>query len=118
MSVEALWIARFGGAAAPQIIRGHSNAGVVVLESGRLFGGDALYYYLGNYTTNGQTVSATAKIVHFNGPVLNAFGTQQREYEIVVEGTLDRDTITATMHQTTNPGRRIPIIFERKANLP
>lgn len=43
MSIEALWTVTFGSNL------GMSGAGVVVFETGRLFGGDPDYIYLGKY---------------------------------------------------------------------
>jgi len=114
MTAEALWIARFGDAAMPQLIPGYPNAGVVVLTDGRLAGGDALYYYLGRYTTNGGKLTAHAKIVHYNGPAYNAFETEARAFDIVIEGKIDGDAIDGTMYLESTPERRIPVAFERK----
>ena len=41
MGLDALWTAEF------QVVGGWTNGGVVILEKGRLFGGDGQYYYVG-----------------------------------------------------------------------
>ncbi len=48
MGVEALWLAYFGDASLPALVPGYSNAGTVVLESGRFFGGNMAYYHVGS----------------------------------------------------------------------
>jgi len=50
MTIEALWAVNFS----TQL--GFSGSGVAVFETGRIFGGDSLYYYIGDYVLNGDTV--------------------------------------------------------------
>jgi hypothetical protein len=52
MSIEAVWAVNF---ITPV---GAGGAGVVVFETGRIFGGDSYYYYIGGYLINGTEVHA------------------------------------------------------------
>jgi hypothetical protein len=63
MTIEALWTVEI-----PDVKGGWINGGVVVLETGRIFGGDSFYYFLGNYDVSGGNVSGTLNVTHYNGP--------------------------------------------------
>ncbi len=69
MSIEALWTVEF--ISNLQVF----GSGVVVLETGRVFGGDAQYYYLGDFDVkHGEDVSVNVKITHFAGAGYSIFG--------------------------------------------
>jgi hypothetical protein len=119
MNVEALWVAYFGDATLPTIIPGYSNAGTVVLETGRLFGGDFAYYYVGSYRLEGDNrFMARATITHFNGPLTDAFNLGLPSFEIAIEGTVSEREIKAQMFLAADPTRSLPLRLERKAELP
>jgi hypothetical protein len=48
MSVEALWAVQFTGANRHRIAK---SGGVLVVETGRVFGGDIWQWYVGTYQT-------------------------------------------------------------------
>lgn len=102
----------------PQIIPGLSNAGVVVLETGRIFGGDAQYYYVGTYSVNDSKIVGQATITYFNGPRLTAFGTHDHLFEIEMEITLHGRTATGHMWRKGSPTQKLPIQLEFRAELP
>ncbi len=118
MSVEALWVASFGDASDPQMIPGYSNAGVVVLETGRIYGGDFGYYYLGKYQIDGDKIFADVEIVHFNGPILDAFQLGIPKFAIRMEGIIADPYIIGEMWPVKFPNRRIKVQLEHKAALP
>ena len=85
MGIEALWSMRFGAEV--------EGSGVVVLETERIFGGDARYYYLGEYKVEGKTISAIVKVQHYHGEPRSIFGYQKRftvhsRCEIKEDGTI------------------------------
>jgi hypothetical protein len=43
-------------------------AGVVVLETNRLFGGDSSYYYTGSYVGKNGRLTARVEVKHYAGP--------------------------------------------------
>jgi hypothetical protein len=118
MSVEGLWIVRFGTADDPEIVPGYSNAGVVVLETGRIFGGDFGHFYLGDFRVDRDMISGRARITHFNGPQLNAFGVNASTFEVCFRGVVGGPKIDGVMWLVDNEDSTIPIILEFKANLP
>ena len=48
----------------------------MVFETGRVFGGDSQYYYLGMFAAGSDgAISGDLRIVHYHGERLTAFGT-------------------------------------------
>jgi hypothetical protein len=58
MALEALWAVRFGTLQ-------NVGTGVIVFETGRIFGGDASFYHVGNFTYNprDQRISGEVEVV-------------------------------------------------------
>ena len=97
---------------------GTGGAGVVVFESQRIFGGDRLCYYLGDYAINGQTVSGSAEVNHYAGPPANIFGPIQR-LKLDFQGQYTGgDQMQAVGVDPTQPLRRVTMVFQRLANPP
>jgi hypothetical protein len=111
MTIEALWAVNF---ASPL---GAAGSGVVVFETGRIFGGDSLYYYIGDYVVSVNTVRGKVEVIHYSGPPLNIFGLIDR-MTLQYEGQIRGDTMEATGIDPTNPQRRVTMQFRRLANLP
>ena len=85
MTLDALWTAEF------QVRGGWTNGGVVVLENGRLFGGDGQYYYAGRLSLSHddeQSLSGHLKVVHYHGDRTTAFGDAGPMFSLDVQGTV------------------------------
>ena len=119
-SIEALWAVYFDDAHNPyRFLPGMSNAGVVVIETTRLFGGDSQFFYLGSIEVNGTDVTAQIKVTHFNGPGMTAFGTNTTEpFDVEIQGSRDGNTINGEMWPSDQPTRRLKIRLQRLADLP
>ena len=78
--------------------------GVVVLTDGELRGGDAILYYAGTYTQNGDQFSAQVAIDrHSNTPGMESvFGIDLVTISIV--GTSQGDTVQLTGVAAESPG--------------
>lgn len=59
MSIEAMWTAKF------QSNMGASGAGIIVLETQRIFGGDSWHYYVGNYRADNGNFSAQLTVTRY-----------------------------------------------------
>lgn len=66
--LEALWSVEF----VSNVNR--FGSGVAVLESGRVLGGDAQYFYIGSYSVENGTATATVSITHYSGPPISVLG--------------------------------------------
>jgi len=112
MTIEALWAVAFS---TPE---GAAGTGVVVFETGRVFGGDSLYYYLGDYAVDRKTVRGKVDVIHYSGPPMNIVGPVER-LSLNYEGRIvDDNRMEATGIDPTNPQRRVAMEFVRLHNLP
>jgi hypothetical protein len=81
--MNGLWTAEFGTAS------GVANGGVLVIESGRLFGGDSAYWYSGAYSVSGDTVTGDLRATHYYGPNVTAFGDSASTFTVQFTGTMN-----------------------------
>jgi hypothetical protein len=111
MSVEAFWSVTFTTA----LGRG---AGIVIMEQGKLRGGDHRCYYLGTYGVSGRDFSAQLQIVKYDSDSSpHLFGLMD-VFEIAITGELTGGLIQATGVDTGNPSRRVGIICKHIVDLP
>ncbi|HZR35471.1 MAG TPA: GrlR family regulatory protein [Nevskia sp.] len=113
--IEGMWAVYFGAEAGG----GHRiGAGVVTLESERVFGGDSNYYYTGSYAVKDSRVTAEIRVRHYFGDRNNVFGPVE---EIILQVTgvlIDRQQAIMAGHIVGQPGREIAMGFQRLADLP
>jgi hypothetical protein len=111
--IEALWSVTFS---TPQ---GVAGSGVVVFETGRIFGGDSFYYYVGDYTASNDDVHGKVDIIHYSGPLVNVFGPVNRvTLQFVGRVAADSMQAQAVGVDPTNPTRQLNMAFKRLAALP
>jgi hypothetical protein len=81
-SMNGLWTAEFGSSL------GVFGGGVVIFRDGQLLGGDGGYFYVGNYTLEGNTVRATFKASPFIAGYQSVFKTAHKDLILTIQGTL------------------------------
>ena len=114
-TIEALWAVHFGDAAVP----GQVNGGVAVFETSRIFGGDAKFYYIGEYKVSGEEVTATVISTHFSGDDMTAFGFRTSgSIRVGVSGRWRGDTIVGEAWIVDQPAARVSVVLRRLADLP
>ena len=112
--LEALYVAEFGDVVAT----GRRNGGVVVvLETGRIFGGDSGYYYVGQIKVTGTALSAEVEVVKHDPSWRDVFGDTAQRFRINISATISGGTITGTMERLDKPGHKLPIRLTRAAAL-
>ena len=109
--LEALWSIEFFSGT------GGFGSGVVVLETGRVLGGDAQYFYIGSYVVDNHKINATVKITHYAGQPITVFG-QASEVTINLTGTPAPDSFEVIGSVAGIPQENIRIRFTRRAELP
>ena len=83
--IEGLWSISFSAVDQPQDDVG---AGVVVFETLRVFGGDSIYFYTGNYSiTSENQIKANVSVNHYFGPPLSIFGPLET-FTIILSGAI------------------------------
>jgi hypothetical protein len=111
MDVEGLYVVHFG-------VPGFYGSGVVVLETERLFGGDGMYYYVGDYKVDGGRIAGKAMIA-LHTPILNwatIFGDSATRFDVVLDGVIGKGTIIGHMTRAGFPA--VPITLEYREKLP
>lgn len=112
MSVEALWSVKF------VTDRGHRGAGVVVFETGRLFGGDSRFYFIGDFTVKENTITANVKVKHHGDmPPTSVWKDHDPEFELSIAGTFTESAMSAVATRPDMPGD-MRMVFNRLAELP
>jgi hypothetical protein len=119
MSVEALWAIRFGTFAGRQLVR--KSGGVVVLETGRIFGGDTWTHVTGTYELAGNNVNIDIRTgVHFTEGGESIFGGPLRPLHFSGAGTVNANhtEITVTLVEDGHKDLPLRAILTRAAELP
>lgn len=112
--LEALWSLEF------QSNRGFEGGGVVIFETGRVFGGDAQYYYTGTYEVKSGNITAKVKVTRYvdSGLGVSIFGTDDKEIELEFEGKVDEPVMRATGNRLSDLASQVTIKFIKRADLP
>lgn len=109
--LEALWSVEFSSN-----VQGFGS-GVVVLETGRVLGGDAQYFYVGSYEVTNGVVKSTVTITHYAGVPNTIFG-QAKSVTLNFTGTPARDQFELVGSVAGNPALAMRVRFTRRAELP
>lgn len=84
--MNGLWTAEFGSSV------GIFGGGVVVLQDGRIFGGDGGYYYIGDFELVGNALKARIKVAPFVEGYESVFKSVGRPLTLILEGTWTDET--------------------------
>ena len=84
MALEQLWSLEFVSAL------DREGGGVVILENGKLLGGDNNYFYVGSYDLLHNQFNATLEVKHYHGDFNPIFG-KLKEFILKLEGDIDED---------------------------
>ena len=96
MGIEALWAVQFTGARG---LSARKSGGVLIFETGRIFGGDTWQWYTGSYNRDPKTGRITCRIqsgVHFTECGESIFGGLLRAQVLIGEINVADDQKTAT----------------------
>ena len=105
--LEALYVVQFGDVEAGGRYR--PAGGVVVLKGGRIYGGDAGYYYIGSYTEAGEGFRIKVRIVKYDPTAKDAFGDTVASFEVEAELTQHGEIIQGQMARVEQPDIKLPI---------
>lgn len=109
--LEALWSVEF--VANTQDL----GAGVAVFETGRIFGGDSQYYYVGNYAMRDGLVNAEIEVTHYAGQASSVFGPLKK-FNLKLSGKPGRPVMEVRGQLVENPALQIFIRLTYRAALP
>ena len=109
--LEALWSVEFISNL------GIFGAGVVVFETGRIFGGDSAYYYLGSCHVKNDTVVAEIEVNHYTGQPFSIFGHLDK-FNLKLTGKIQEPTMELQGYLVENPSMVISVRLTKRADLP
>ncbi|MCY1196946.1 T3SS negative regulator,GrlR [compost metagenome] len=118
MSIEALWSVTFVSTTGQQLNAGN---GVVVLETGRVLGGDSAFTYIGHYSANPKTDLLEAEIrvrKYGETPMQSVFGPMNDFHLVLTGKPLSHNAIRFEGHIKEHPQLQIVIAAQRQAELP
>ncbi len=98
--------------------------GIIVLESGRLFGGDSVMAYLGTYNVDRGEITAQARVWDWNteaviGETENVFGMRSPvDYRVQLLGQLREGMVEGYIWPDDQPHMRLRARMEKIAELP
>jgi len=108
--IEALWTLKFGRYGVQE------GAGVMVLEAGRLFGGDSSFSFIGSYAVKGEKLLAKVRVKRHSEYLPNIFGIE--ECDLVITGTAESTQLRLIGEVVGQPGAVIQILATRDTELP
>jgi len=91
--------------------------GVVVLETGRILGGDSSFVFVGDYEVENGTVRANVKCTNDREMLESIFGNL-KEFNLQLEGALNEKEFILQGHMLENPEMKIGVKLTRRAELP
>ena len=113
--IEGLWSISFSTVEQPQ---NDVGAGVVVFETLRIFGGDSVYFYTGNYSiVKENQIEASVSVNHYYGPPLSIFGPLAK-CTIIIDGSIAADEFYVQGYVKENPVLKLIVKFVKRAELP
>lgn len=111
MTIEALWSAQFGS---DQQLYG---AGVMVLETNRVLGGDGQYFYVGEYMVSGGQIHTTIHVTHYAGMAESIFGLRD-QFNVRLTGKVSDQSLSLNGELVEDPDIKMRAILTRRAELP
>lgn len=91
--------------------------GVVVLETGRVFGGDSSFVYIGSYKVENGILKAEVKCTNDRKLLQSIFG-DIKEFNLRLEGKPQHDEFILQGYMVEKPSMKIGVKFTRRAELP
>lgn len=109
--IEALWSVEFVSN------MNFLGAGVVVFETGRVFGGDSQYYYIGDYQIKNGMLEGSIEVTHYSGEPWSIFGILTN-FRLNISGQPNKKTFDLRGYLVEDPTKKIQIRLTRRAELP
>ena len=91
--------------------------GVVVLETGRILGGDSSFVFVGNYEVKNEVCTANIKCTNDRNILQSIFG-DIAEFNLYLEGKPEHKEFILHGYMEENPDMKIAVKLTRRAELP
>lgn len=107
--MDGLWTAEFGTST------GGFGGGVAVFRDGKVLGGDATYFYVGEYKFKGKDFEATVKSSPFIKGAESVFKTRGQDLTLEIVGSLvDQDHAIGRGHPRGIEGLEFAVKLTRR----
>ncbi len=110
MALEQLWSIEFVSKLSSE------GGGVIVLENGKVLGGDSNYFYIGSYDLKNNNFNATIDVKHYRGKFKPIFG-KLKEFILRLEGPYDEEDMLLTGNLLEDPTRELHIRLKYHAEV-
>lgn len=108
-SIEGLWAVRFGSA---QSREADLEGGVAMIESGRIFGGDSGFAYVGTVEIAAQKVEGELTIIRHNPKVSSIYGRNEDRFQLKFSGSrVNERRIEGNLNRPGFPGGRLVLTW-------
>ncbi len=91
--------------------------GVLVLETGRVLGGDSSFVFVGDYEIENHIVKANVKCTNDRNALTSVFG-DLKEFNLKLEGKFEEKEFILNGYLVENPSMQISVKLTRRAELP
>ena len=90
--------------------------GVLVINDGRLLGGDDGYYYSGTCEITDNSINATLTVIKYDPHSISVFGNINH-FELILSGEIDENQFNAVGTITNNPQAQMRVVGTKKEDL-
>ena len=94
-----------------------SGGGVVIFLAGRIFGGDATYYYSGTVNFEGDLIICEIEVKAFRGELASVFGPSQTLH-IKASGNYKEPIMILNGYLVADPSKKVTITCTKRFDLP
>ena len=110
MGLERLWSVEFTSEL------GSEGGGVIVMEDGKILGGNNNYFYVGSYTVSADQFNATIDVKHYQGKCNPIFGKQE-ELILQLSGKSSPEEMSLSGHILEDTSRELHISLKAHTEL-
>ncbi|MGD9158936.1 MAG: hypothetical protein PVG39_11055 [Desulfobacteraceae bacterium] len=87
---------------------GELGGGLVVIDEGKIHGGNVKYIIKGFYNKKGNAIESQIKVEHYQGPLDSVFG-EIDEYSLILSGKSEPESFQLTGHMKEKADMKIEV---------
>ena len=105
MALEQLWSVEFVSELSSE------GGGVIVIENGKILGGDNNYFYIGSYDLKNNKFNATIDVKHYHGKCNPIFG-ELEEFILKLSGNSNEEEMLLVGNILEDPSRELHVCLK------